>query len=96
MKRRTHSSAFKAKVALAAIQERESLTELAQRFKLSSAQISKWKSEFLSKSAQVFENVSKKPQSSQNPIQTQDLYAKIGELEMENNFLKKNLKKWGL
>ncbi len=91
-KRRKHSSAFKAKVAIEALKERESLQELSHRFEVSQNQISKWKSEFLSKSSQLFEQSAK----SDSSVDLSKLYAKIGELEMEKEFLKKNLKKLGL
>ncbi len=91
--RKKHSSSFKAKVALEAIKERESLRELSQRFEVSQSQISKWKSSFLDRSSSVFES---KVSSSELNQDSTDLYTKIGELEMENDFLKKNLKKWGI
>ncbi|MEL6502082.1 MAG: transposase [Cyanobacteria bacterium J06623_1] len=90
-KRRKFSSAFKAKVALEAIKERETLSELATRFELHPNQISSWKQEFLSKADQVFD---KKSEPSTEPsVDPEKLYAKIGQLEMEREFLKKSLKK---
>ena len=90
-KRRKFSSAFKAKVALEAIKERETLAELAARFEIHPNQISVWKQEFLSKADIVFE---KKHQKSEEPaVDPEKLYAKIGQLEMEREFLKKSLKK---
>ncbi len=94
MKRRNHTSAFKAQVAIEALKERESLSELAMRFKVSQSQISKWKQAFLENSSSVFEKGSQKPQEEQ--VDVQDLYKKIGRLEMEKDYLKKNLKKLGL
>ncbi len=94
MKRRKHTSAFKAQVAIEALKERESLSELAMRFKVSQSQISKWKQAFLENSSSVFEKNSQKPQEEQ--VEVQDLYKKIGRLEMEKDYLKKNLKKLGL
>ena len=94
MKRRNHSSAFKAQVAIEALKERESLSELAMRFKVSQSQISKWKQAFLENSSSVFEKSSAKQQEEQ--VEFQDLYKKIGRLEMEKEYLKKNLKKLGL
>ncbi len=94
MKRRNHTSAFKAQVAIEALKERESLSELAMRFKVSQSQISKWKQAFLENSSSVFEKNSQKPQEEQ--VEVQDLYKKIGRLEMEKDYLKKNLKKLGL
>ena len=44
--RRTHSPAFKAKVALAAIKGEKTLAELAQQFDVHPNQITTWKSQF--------------------------------------------------
>ncbi len=89
-KRRKFSGAFKAKVALEAIKGKETLSELAQRFELHPNQISSWKQEFLERSVSVFEDgKSSKPEE----LDVEKLYSKIGQLEMENDFLKKSLKK---
>lgn len=94
MKRRNHSAAFKTKVAIEALKERESLSELAMKHKVSQSQISKWKQAFLDNSSSVFEKPSQKRGEEQ--VDVQELYNKIGRLEMERDFLKKNLKKLGL
>ena len=91
--RRQHTAAFKAQVALEAIKERESLSELAMKFKVSQSQISKWKQAFLDNSSAAFEKISKKTETEQ--VDVHALYEKIGKLEMEKEFLKKNLKKLG-
>lgn len=92
-KRRKFSSAFKAKVAIEAIKERETLSELATRHEVHANQISKWKKEFLAHSEQAFNS------SDESEIKEEDmdkLYRKIGKLEVENEFLKKSLWKTGL
>lgn len=91
-KRRKFSSAFKAQVAIEALKERESLAELSKRFEVHPNMISKWKQEFLEKSTGVFDQKS----AEESGIDPEKLYAKIGQLEMENDFLKKSLKKTGL
>lgn len=93
-KRRKFSSAFKAKVALEALKERETLAELATRFEVHPNQISSWKQEFLNKADLVFEKKGSK--SAESQIDPEKLYAKIGQLEMEREFLKKSLKKLDL
>jgi transposase-like protein len=90
--RRKFTSAFKAKVAIEALKERESLAELSKRFEIHPNIISKWKKEFLEKSASVFDGKSDEREG----VDPEQLYAKIGQLEIENDFLKKSLRKTGL
>ena len=91
--RRKFSSAFKAKVAIEALKERYTLSELAERFELHPNQISQWKQEFLNQSSTVFDNP--KVNSEDEQMDSDKLYSKIGQLEMERDFLKKSLKKLG-
>ena len=90
--RRNHSPAFKAKVALAAIQGELTISELAQKFDVHPNQITTWKNQMLENAAGVFENgqSSKEP-----PIDIKSLHAKIGELTLENDFLESALSKAG-
>ncbi len=90
--RRKFTSAFKAQVAIAAIKDRESLAELSKRFEVHPTMISKWKIEFLEKSKGVFNTKSEE----ESGVDPEKLYAKIGQLEIENDFLKKSLNKTGL
>ncbi len=87
--RRKFTSSFKAKVAIAALRERESLAELSKRYDIHPTMISKWKIEFLEKSETVFDRKSEE----ESGVDSDKLYAKIGQLEMENEFLKKSLNK---
>ena len=52
--RRNHTAAFKAKVALEAAREEQTLTELAQRFDLHPNQITQWKNQLLERATEVF------------------------------------------
>ena len=52
--RRTHSPAFKAKVALAAVKGEKTLSELAQQFDVHPNQIATWRSQLLEGAAGVF------------------------------------------
>ena len=91
MKRRKFTASFKTKVVLEALKERDSLTDLSQKHKLSPNQISKWKSEFLSGAPQIFSG--KKSSVEREVEQERDrLLRTIGELKVENDYLKKNLK----
>ncbi len=89
--RRKFTAAFKAKVALSALKNQKTLGELALHFELHPNQISKWKQEFVTNAVSVFEKPKSKPD--EPAVALKDLYAKIGELEMERDFLKKSLAK---
>lgn len=91
--RRKFSSAFKAQVAMAAIKERESLAELSKRFDVHPTMISKWKQEFIERSSEIFNT--KAPEENFE-AEKERLFAKIGQLEMERDWLKKISKKAGL
>lgn len=91
--RRKFSAQFKARVALEAIKERQTLAELSERFEVSSVMISRWKKEFQENMAMAFEKEQSKKTEQVDP---EKLYAQIGQLKVENDFLKKSLKKTGL
>ncbi len=93
-KRRKFSGAFKAKVAIEALKERESMAELSKRFEVHPNMISKWKQEFVERSSELFDK--KSGSETEAEVDPNKLYAKIGQLEIENDFLKKSLKKIGL
>ena len=57
-KRTRYTAEFKAKVALAALKEQETISELVHRFGVSAMTISKWKQDFLINSSKVFEGES--------------------------------------
>lgn len=92
-KRKKHSATFKTQVVLEALKERETLAELSKRFEVHAQIISNWKREFLKKAETVFE---KNYPESNNNEDMEKLYTKIGQLEVEKDFLKKNLRKLGL
>ena len=92
--RRKFTAAFKAKVALEALKNQKTLAELSSQFEVSSVMISKWKIEFLENMSLVFEKDSKK--KNDENIDVDMLYAQIGQLKVENDFLKKSYRKLGL
>lgn len=81
--RRNHGAAFKAKVALEAIKEEQTLVQLAERFDLHPNQITKWKKQMLERAQEVF---AKEKKTEEGPS-IKELHAKIGQLAMENDFL---------
>ena len=86
--RRKHSDAFKTEVVLEAIKERKTLSELAQEYQLSPAQIRSWKTEFLSNASSAF-SAKRKSTAPKDDI-TDALFNQIGRLKMENEWLKKS------
>jgi len=93
--RRNHSSAFKAKVALAAIMGERTLAQLAEQFDIHPNQITQWKSQLQEGVARVFESGGGAG-TNPPPIDVKSLHAKIGELTLENDFLEGALTKAGL
>ncbi|MGF6605067.1 transposase [Paraburkholderia sp. GAS448] len=92
--RRTHSAAFKAKVALAALKGDKTLAELAQQFDVHPNQITDWKKQLQERVADVFEAGNSAPAAP--PVDVKVLHAKIGQLTLENDFLESALSKAGL
>ena len=92
--RRTHSPAFKAKVALAAIKGEKTLAELAQQFDVHPNQITTWKGQLLEGAAGVFGQ--DQAEAKEAPVDLKALHAKIGELTLANDFLEGALSKAGL
>ncbi|MBP2834255.1 transposase [Aquimarina sp. U1-2] len=88
--RRKFSPSFKAKVALEAIKDQLTLQEIASKFDIHPTQISTWKREFIENSSKAFESKSK---SDDTDKEKSALYSKIGQLQVENDFLKKVLDK---
>ncbi len=91
--RRKFSAAFKAQVAIEAIKERETLAELSRRFEVHPNMISKWKQEFINRSSEIFSTQSPEDNFEAEKLR---LFAKIGQLEMERDWLKKISKRAGL
>lgn len=88
--RRKFSPSFKAKVALEAIKDQLTLQEIASKFDIHPTQISTWKREFIENSSKAFESKSKVDDTDK---EKSALYSKIGQLQVENDFLKKVLDK---
>lgn len=82
-------SGFKAKVALAALKEDRTMAELASHFGVHGTQIGQWKKRALEGLPGVFSGKKGIGQNGDQEALLAELYKKIGELEMEKDWLKK-------
>jgi transposase len=93
--RRKFTPEFKAKVALEAAKEQLTLAQLSQKFEVNAVTISKWKSEFLTNITAAFSNP--KDRLTMEPeVPVERLYAQIGKLKVELDFLKKSARRLGI
>ena len=87
--RKRFDAAFKARVALAALEEGESLAQLGQRFGVHPVQVGQWKRQLLKNAATAFTKA-----GTQGVEEKQDeLLRKIGELTIERDFLARGLRR---
>ena len=89
--RSKHTPGFKAKVALAAIREQETVPQLSKRHGIHANQIYKWKSQLLEQATLVFERGTAPPNNSSG--REDELLKKIGELTVERDFLSNGLER---
>lgn len=90
--RKKYSAEFKAKIALAAIREQETVSELARRHQLHVNQIYQWKRQFLENMSKVFE--SEVGSNGESEEREAALLKKIGELTVERDFLSRGLERF--
>ena len=93
--RRKFSAEFKARVALEAVKNQKTLAELSHQFEVNVVTISKWKAEFLKNMSSIFDRNGSHIDNTDSP-ELDRLYAQIGQLKVENDFLKKSARKLGI
>ena len=86
--RTKHSPAFKAKVALAALREQESVPEIARRHKIHPNIVYKWKRQLVENIERAFEA---EGAGNGGSGREDELLKKIGELTVERDFLSHGL-----
>lgn len=91
--RRQFSPELKKKIAIEAIKEQRTINEIANEHQVHPVQIRKWKKELLDGATSIFEDPRKRECDSKKKVEQQEsvLQQKIGQLVIENDWLKKKL-----
>lgn len=93
MTRRKHDANFKARVALEALKNDLTIAEIANKYSVGPTQIKDWKAALIAQSESIFSKDGKRViQDDSEKLAV--LERKIGQLTIENDFLKKNLLKF--
>lgn len=88
-KRRKFKPAFKARVALEALKEQKTLSELSKKYNLHPNQISQWKNQLKREAGGAFEKKNNRKEKSQQKL-IEELYKQVGQLKVELDWVKKN------
>ncbi len=89
-KRKSHTAAFKAQVALAAVKNDRTVNEVASQFGVHPTLVHGWKKQLLQGAEQVFAGGAKVAVGDGQALQG-ELYEQIGRLKMELEWLKKKV-----
>jgi transposase len=87
--RRKIDAALKAKIALEALREQSTVTDLAQRYQVHPNQVYAWKKQLQAHSARAFDPKVGQEAEARAEREIERLHAKIGELTIENDFFAK-------
>jgi transposase len=93
-KRKSHTAAFKAQVALAALKGERTVNELAGHYGVHPTLIHGWKKQLLAGAQGVFAN-GLKADTADAEAQKAELFEQIGRLKMELEWLKKKVAPFG-
>jgi transposase-like protein len=95
-KRRRHEPEFKARVALEALKGIQTIQQIAKDFDIHPMQVTEWKKAMTAGASGVFGPGRVKAETEDFERQRDELHAKIGQLTVEVDFLRKKSKQLGL
>ncbi len=87
--RKKHTTKTKVKIALEAIKEDKTTAEITSMYGIHATQVNTWKKQALESIPEAFSAKRKKQESDQQEL-IDELYKQIGQLKVENDFLKKS------
>jgi transposase len=93
-KRKVHTSAFKAQVALAAVKGDRTVNEVAGQFEVHPTLIHSWKKQLVAGAEAIFASGTQSKTTDSELLQA-ELYEQIGRLKMELEWLKKKAAVFG-
>lgn len=86
--RKNFSPEFMAKVALASIKEEMTMAELSSKYEVHRTQIGKWRNQAMESFVDIFKGKRDKTNRDREKL-VDELYRQIGQLKVENEWLKK-------
>lgn len=94
MNKTPRTPAFKKKIAFEALREEKTIEEIAKEYNLNRVQVSQWKKELMEGAELIFIGKRKEKKAlAQHDDTTAALERKIGQLTIENDWLKKKLER---
>jgi len=95
--RREFNPDYKAQIVLEVLREEQTLSEIAAKYNINAKQLGNWKAEFLDKAGRVFAQNRIEKETARKieefEEKERDYQAKVGQLTLENDFLKKSCTK---
>ena len=89
--KRKHSMAFKVKVALELIKEKESVSAICSHYQIHPTQAKRWRDQALVVITSGFDGHTADTEQKQKDELIEELYKNVGQLKVELDWLKKNM-----